>query len=467
MRLRPSCSWCKNWDEFVENTQLRLIVQCFKKLCDYLASSCIAQHLIQNGESGDNALLTIITEGRQITDDFSFTPSGSASIPIPNLLPSKISATANGPNLALVKQEPVDIVEDNGEQPQSASSHHQDCSNDSKAAVCSGENGVKEEGESHELLGQTPADSSEEPAKVTSTSGPETPDYVVTSSSSSGVAQTTNTLSTEHVDQPTENPQPDQNGCLMIEEDEEVEEEEEEEDEDDEEEEEEEEEEDKVQLIPTHSESTTHSIHSAHSQHHPLAQQSCSSSEPLSSGPNSPTYDTSSRLGGLTAATTSSGGRDYNKDSYAGIYSVSLSNDHAPKLKIRRTDRGHHQVTPVTGSSSSSSSRFGSDHHTQAESCHKSENKQKSRSKGKQKPKPKGCRCGLATPTPGKLTCCGQRCPCYSAFKGCLPECRCRGCRNPRKVDIASDIRLMPHKLEESEEEEDDSDDDSDIEVDI
>lgn len=42
-----------------------------------------------------------------------------------------------------------------------------------------------------------------------------------------------------------------------------------------------------------------------------------------------------------------------------------------------------------------------------------------------------GCRCALATPNPGKLTCCGQRCPCYAAFKGC-DNCKCRGCRNPR-----------------------------------
>jgi len=43
-----------------------------------------------------------------------------------------------------------------------------------------------------------------------------------------------------------------------------------------------------------------------------------------------------------------------------------------------------------------------------------------------------GCRCAMATPAPGKLTCCGQRCPCYAAFHGCSPSCKCRGCRNPR-----------------------------------
>lgn len=46
----------------------------------------------------------------------------------------------------------------------------------------------------------------------------------------------------------------------------------------------------------------------------------------------------------------------------------------------------------------------------------------------------KGCRCGNATATPGKLTCCGQRCPCYVEGKACI-ECRCRGCRNPHRPD--------------------------------
>lgn len=48
--------------------------------------------------------------------------------------------------------------------------------------------------------------------------------------------------------------------------------------------------------------------------------------------------------------------------------------------------------------------------------------------------KRKGCRCGNATAIPGKLTCCGQRCPCYVESKPCI-ECRCRGCRNPHTAD--------------------------------
>ncbi|XP_065358268.1 E3 ubiquitin-protein ligase MSL2 [Calliphora vicina] len=48
--------------------------------------------------------------------------------------------------------------------------------------------------------------------------------------------------------------------------------------------------------------------------------------------------------------------------------------------------------------------------------------------------KKRGCRCGNTTATPGKLTCCGQRCPCYVDSKSCI-GCKCRGCRNPHRPD--------------------------------
>lgn len=74
--------------------------------------------------------------------------------------------------------------------------------------------------------------------------------------------------------------------------------------------------------------------------------------------------------------------------------------------------------------------------------------KKPSSSRSKSVQKRKGCRCGNATPTPGKLTCCGQRCPCYVESKSCV-DCRCRGCRNPHRADgfkvcnlIASHLKL-------------------------
>lgn len=55
--------------------------------------------------------------------------------------------------------------------------------------------------------------------------------------------------------------------------------------------------------------------------------------------------------------------------------------------------------------------------------------------------KRRGCRCGNAAVTPGKLTCCGQRCPCYVESKSCV-NCKCRGCRNPHRPDGG---KVRPH----------------------
>ena len=43
----------------------------------------------------------------------------------------------------------------------------------------------------------------------------------------------------------------------------------------------------------------------------------------------------------------------------------------------------------------------------------------------KAKAKKAGCRCGNATLCPGKLTCCGQRCPCYVDALPCI-DCKCK-----------------------------------------
>lgn len=52
-----------------------------------------------------------------------------------------------------------------------------------------------------------------------------------------------------------------------------------------------------------------------------------------------------------------------------------------------------------------------------------------------------GCRCGKTTSTPGKQTCFGQRCPCYTEQKPC-DQCKCRGCRNPRQKISNNDDNL-------------------------
>ncbi|XP_049861143.1 E3 ubiquitin-protein ligase MSL2 isoform X2 [Schistocerca gregaria] len=75
-KLKPSCSWCKNYEKYVENVQLRILLQCYKKLCEYVTSTSIYRSLFvsatSNGGSGDgtSSLVDLIQEGAGFKDDF-------------------------------------------------------------------------------------------------------------------------------------------------------------------------------------------------------------------------------------------------------------------------------------------------------------------------------------------------------------------------------------------------------------
>lgn len=43
MRLKPSCSWCKDYSKFIENVQLRILLQCYKRLALYIKRSEISK----------------------------------------------------------------------------------------------------------------------------------------------------------------------------------------------------------------------------------------------------------------------------------------------------------------------------------------------------------------------------------------------------------------------------------------
>jgi len=96
-RLKPSCSWCKNYECYIENVQLRILLQCYKKLSEYLSSTSIYKKLTQiSTNGGTNGLLDIIQEGAGFKDEFTsssgltksaysilpcvFTPSSTANV---------------------------------------------------------------------------------------------------------------------------------------------------------------------------------------------------------------------------------------------------------------------------------------------------------------------------------------------------------------------------------------------------
>lgn len=127
------------------------------------------------------------------------------------------------------------------------------------------------------------------------------------------------------------------------------------------------------------------------------------------------------------------------KEMANGVYSVTVSEDNSNKIMIKRTaSEGNDADLP------SKKLKMGSFKNT------------------KSRLKKRGCRCGLATSNPGKLTCCGQRCPCYVANKACF-ECRCRGCRNPHKIEVEKED--VTPKAESSTTAQD-NEDTSDVDVD-
>lgn len=45
MSIKPSCSWCKDYDQFAENKQLSILVECYRKLCEYISESPLVEQI--------------------------------------------------------------------------------------------------------------------------------------------------------------------------------------------------------------------------------------------------------------------------------------------------------------------------------------------------------------------------------------------------------------------------------------
>ncbi|XP_051543282.1 E3 ubiquitin-protein ligase MSL2-like [Myxocyprinus asiaticus] len=92
MMMKPSCSWCKDYEQFEENKQLCILVDCYRKLCEYIAESPLSQH-ISSAVEGAPEILALVNEGlsldsRQGEESLSLslanqspTPSTSETLP--------------------------------------------------------------------------------------------------------------------------------------------------------------------------------------------------------------------------------------------------------------------------------------------------------------------------------------------------------------------------------------------------
>ncbi|XP_020643111.1 E3 ubiquitin-protein ligase MSL2 isoform X1 [Pogona vitticeps] len=68
MMMKPSCSWCKDYEQFEENKQLSILVNCYKKLCEYITQTPLALDIQQAVESSPD-LLTLLKDGSSLHED--------------------------------------------------------------------------------------------------------------------------------------------------------------------------------------------------------------------------------------------------------------------------------------------------------------------------------------------------------------------------------------------------------------
>ncbi|KAK2814743.1 hypothetical protein Q7C36_023009 [Tachysurus vachellii] len=62
MMMKPSCSWCKDYEQFEENKQLCILVDCYRKLCEYIVGSPLAGHISSEVDGAPN-ILALLNEG--------------------------------------------------------------------------------------------------------------------------------------------------------------------------------------------------------------------------------------------------------------------------------------------------------------------------------------------------------------------------------------------------------------------
>ena len=95
MKLKPQCSWCKDYMDFRHLEQLKMVAICFRKLCDFITRTPIYNEIQMLSESGcDNDLKLILREGCKFKDgtesEFNnahtmVLPPSFSSLPVPDL----------------------------------------------------------------------------------------------------------------------------------------------------------------------------------------------------------------------------------------------------------------------------------------------------------------------------------------------------------------------------------------------
>ncbi|XP_056594170.1 E3 ubiquitin-protein ligase MSL2b [Triplophysa dalaica] len=433
MIMKPSCSWCKDYEQFEENKQLCILVDCYRKLCEYITRSPLAQHI--SGAVGVSSdIVALLNEGLSLDN-------GDESLSL--FLPDQSPTSSASETLADEGQSPS--TEEQGLSPQGVNGLQD----------CNGLTNVEELTAGLPSLGNVPDAADSQVVKEESFAS-EIPvceavaadEELCTSSmdicefGEEDIKHDSGTLllSVEEVLRTLEPDNVTQDQCSV--------------------------------LLPS-------TLQPSGSSNGPFASVD-SSTRQLSSLPRdsqesvAPQHPTSQHFGISCSAVTPRGPRTNRKRSRSESDSEKIQ-----PLPISTFIRGpelgasapvkcepkspvqtlpHMAAVPNGGSLPKVAKTLlvppknvkkTLDHHGPKKSCTKSkQGAPKSKEKTKERivsnalipgsptkvvykkaQEKKGCKCGRATQNPSVLTCRGQRCPCYSNRKACL-DCICRGCQN-------------------------------------
>ena len=96
-RLKPTCSWCKVHTNFVENSQMRLLILCFKKLCTYIYGSPIGTEILSMTTNGEtNSLEQLLKELMKFEDKEYVLGTNVSRLTMPVLTPVIIKNKKTG-----------------------------------------------------------------------------------------------------------------------------------------------------------------------------------------------------------------------------------------------------------------------------------------------------------------------------------------------------------------------------------
>ncbi len=84
MLLKPSCSWCKDYEQFEENKQLQILIDCYRNLCECV-SVCVTTEQSASGVKGYPEVMKMLEEVLGVNQEQEDLSPVEDTLDVPNL----------------------------------------------------------------------------------------------------------------------------------------------------------------------------------------------------------------------------------------------------------------------------------------------------------------------------------------------------------------------------------------------